>query len=104
MRWTPGYRSDDVIDRRGERASAGGGGLLQLAFLLLRFKYGWVVLLLLAGVYYVGGFGGASTDDAPRAATGVGQRAGAAQGTEAQFVSFVLDDVQSSWEKALASG
>jgi predicted metalloprotease len=106
MRWTPGQRSDDVIDKRGERMGPGGGGvLLQLAFLLLRFKYGWVVLLLLVGASYFSGlFGGSPSDDASRAAGNRGGAVTTTPGSRADFVSFVLDDVQHTWDGLLQSG
>lgn len=103
MRWTPGYKSDDVLDRRGQRAAGLGGGLLQLAPLLLRTRYGWVVLLLIiAGGYFGGLFRG--SDDSQRAASAGGSSTDAPKDQPAQFVSFVLDDVQATWERELAPG
>jgi uncharacterized protein len=105
MRWTPGQRSDDMIDRRGERMSGGGGGLIQLAFLLLRFKYGWIVLLVLVGVsYFSGAFRTGTTDDASRAAGDPGPAAATQPGSRADFVGFVLDDAQRTWDGLLAAG
>lgn len=104
MRWTPGQQSDDVIDRRGERMSGGGGGLIQLAFLLLRFKYGWVILLLLVGASYISGvFQGGTTSDASRAAGDRGKAVATTPGSRADFVGFVLDDVQHTWDGMLQS-
>src|ERR1041385_7130509 len=102
MRWTTGQQSDDVLDRRGERMSGGGGGLIQLAFLLLRFKYGWVILLLLVGASYISGiFQGGTSSDASRAAGDRGKAVATKPGSQADFVGFVLDDVQHTWDGLL---
>jgi predicted metalloprotease len=94
-----------MIDRRGERMSAGGGGLIQLAFLLLRFKYGWILLLLLVGIsYFSGAFRSGTTVDASRAAGDRGTPAAHQPGSQADFVGFVLDDAQRTWDGLLQSG
>ena len=85
--------------------SAGGGGLIQLAFLLLRFKYGWIILLLLVGVsYFSGAFRSGTTEDASRAAGDRGSAAATQPGSRADFVGFVLDDAQRTWDGLLQAG
>ncbi len=98
MRWEEGHESRDVIDRRGERGPGipGGAGLL---WLLLRFKYGWVIVLLVLGyvaLQRAGVVGG-------HAATPSGTRAPDQTDTQAHFVAFVLDDAQQFWQKDFAS-
>lgn len=102
MRFTPGDGSDDVIDKRGERGGGGGGlgGALSLLPLLLRFKYGWVILLLVVGFSYFKGAlmgdGGGSSQSA------AAPHAAKPTDTPAQFVGFVLDDVQKTWDSEFA--
>jgi predicted metalloprotease len=71
------------------------GGLISLLPLLMRSKFGW--LIIIAGLIYyfvTGGFGGGAqraTHDAPI------QRGPAAEQPMVEFVSFVLDDTQKTW-------
>jgi len=92
MRWTPGGPSSDLEDRRGSSGGFGGGGMriglggaAVLLVLSLIFKQNFFALL--------GGDGGAAapTASGPVASTPEEDR-------EVQFVSFVLDDAQSTWE------
>jgi len=92
MRWTPGGPSSDLEDRRGSSGGFGGGGMriglggaAVLLVLSLIFKQNFFALL--------GGDGGAAapTDSGPVAST-------PEEDKEVQFVSFVLDDAQSTWE------
>lgn len=100
MQWKRGYRSDDVIDRRGQSYSGGGGGggaMLGLLGLVLRSRFGWAGVIVLLGIYFVmGRLGGGPSQraaelDAPVAAGELDD--------QASFVSFVLDDVQATWQK-----
>jgi uncharacterized protein len=96
MRWTPGGRSDNLEDRRGE---GGGGGLGGMS----RVGLGGIVILLVLSVVFrrdlltpflsAGGAGQPS----PEATS----EANAAEEPVVQFVSFVLDDAQASWTKLL---
>jgi uncharacterized protein len=92
MRWTPGGPSSDLEDRRGSSGGFGGGGMriglggaAVLLVLSLIFKQNFFALL--------GGDGGgaAPTASGPVAST-------PEENQEVQFVSFVLDDAQSTWE------
>lgn len=97
MRWTPGGRSQDLEDRRG---GGGGGGFIPGGGKGLGLG-GLVVLLVLSLVFkrdFLGLLGG-----------GEGQ-VGAASGEVASspeeeklvdFVSFVLDDAQQTWDRLL---
>jgi uncharacterized protein len=109
MRWDDSHESPDVIDRRGERPArgfGGGGGLPQgLLYLLpwlLKTPFGWVIIVVGIGFYVIrgmsgGGVSGQNVHGGPLPATN-------AQGEtpEVHFVSFVLDDVQTSWEAQFA--
>ena len=102
MRWTPGGVSPDIEDRRasggfggfGGGGFGGGGmriglgGLLFLGLLSIIFKQDFLSMLS----------GGPGTPSAP--ATGEASR-DAGEQREVQFVSFVLDDVQRTWDQVL---
>jgi predicted metalloprotease len=108
MRWTRGYRSDNVEDRRAygpSRAGVGGGGLGILVWLFSRFGLpgvlvGGVVLYLMSR----GASGGEDTayqDDPSQQRPAVASSA--SEETAVQFVSFVLDDVQNTWSAQLGA-
>jgi uncharacterized protein len=102
MRWTRGYRSDDVEDRRGEDPGPGGPGLPAGAILPLVRNLGvGGTLLVLAVLFIVNRAGSCSSDQATVGSPAAQRTAGhAAQNDEAkQFVSYVLDDVQRTWEQ-----
>lgn len=104
MRYDQDHESSDLIDERG-RGGGGpqmaGSGLLGLLPLLLRFRFGWVIIVLVVGYSLVRNFvgGGASTHAVSGAGTSV-----AAQGGDAprHFVAFVLDDAQTTWRQLFA--
>jgi hypothetical protein len=103
MRWTPGGISSDIEDRRSSGGGGFGfggggfgglhlglGGLLLLVILSFVFKVNFLALL--------GGGGAAVPAVSPR-----GEADRTAGGSrEVQFVSFVLDDVQHTWEQVFA--
>jgi predicted metalloprotease len=100
MRWTPGGSSDDVEDRRDEGGGGfrpggihlGLGGVVVLFVLSLIFKRDFLSLL--------------STDSAGTAGTAVTQPDLARDQGErplVQFVTFVLNDAQSTWSQILPS-
>jgi uncharacterized protein len=118
MRWTPGGTSPDIEDRRGQssgRPGFGGfggfGGLggpvLGGGFGGRRMGIGGLLLLLLISFVfrhffesgparpsqYASPYGAASRD--------AGGNNLASQDKEVQFVSFVLDDVQKTWDRLL---
>jgi predicted metalloprotease len=105
MRWTRGYRSANVEDRR---AFGGGGGMGAAGIGLLGWlftRFGLPGLLIGGALLYFmgGGLGGGSETALPDPSQ---QRAASTslQEEEAvQFVSFVLDDVQNSWTAAFGA-
>lgn len=104
MRWTPGKRSVNLEDRRGQRMTGGGmrfggGGMGRLGL-------GGIIIVLIASVVFkvdlLGVLGG--TGSTP---SGVVEE-GPVESTPAeerlvQFVSFVLDDAQATWTKVFAA-
>lgn len=101
MRWTPGGTSDDVEDRRDEGGGGGGGGfggmhigiggVIVLFILSLVFRQNFFALLGGGGASS-GGTGAVSQPDPAR---------DEAEKPLVQFVSFVLDDTQKTWEQVL---
>jgi predicted metalloprotease len=102
MRWTRGYSSNDVDDRRDEgpaSASMGGGPVMILFWLFSRFGLPGL-LVGGAALYFMGSFGGG--------ASGGGEhrpdvQANSAESEGVSFVSFVLDDVQNTWAQRFAA-
>ena len=92
MRWTPGGRSPNLEDRR----SSGGGLGRGLGV------GGTVVVLALSLIFGRNLFTDLGVEPAVGAASAPMTSAdSAAQETEVQFVSFLLDDVQNTWAKVL---
>jgi predicted metalloprotease len=98
MDWTPGGVSNDVEDRRD---SGGGGGFSGMG--LPHFGIGGILLLLILSFVFHRNlftlFLGDSARDRPAATSG--PVSNGTQDTEVQFVSFVLDDVQATWQNLL---
>ena len=111
MDWTPGGESQDIEDRRGDSGSGGGygfgggggfggihlgiGGTLLLLILSLVFK---------TNLFNFAGGGGGGYVAAPARAPvnpGTDQSRTPAEHREMQLVSFVLDDVQHTWDRIL---
>ncbi len=107
MRWDPSHESRDVIDRRGEggpsQAGGGLGGLLFLVPWLMRSRIGR--LILIGGVIFVVAralFGGGGVNSQRVNGNAAPQTGTQAETPQVHFVSFVLDDVQTSWEAQFA--
>ncbi|HTP68947.1 MAG TPA: neutral zinc metallopeptidase [Dongiaceae bacterium] len=100
MRWTPGGTSDDIEDRRDQ---GGGGGS---GFGGMHIGIGGVIILLILSVVFKQNFfallGGGGTGAGGSAAVSQPDPArDAAEKPLVQFVSFVLDDTQKTWEQVL---
>lgn len=97
MRWTRGYRSKDVIDRRGEGGGGGGvrglGGAMMLMRMFPRMGIPGLMLLL-AGLCLFNLVGNRSFLAQGPGPADIGQ---GHVDDPASFVSFVLDDNQSTW-------
>jgi uncharacterized protein len=90
MRWTPGGRSSDVEDERGN--SGGGFGFgphLGIG--------GFVILLILSFLFKKNFFTLLSTDQGAAPTSQARPVNDPKEEPEVQFVSFVLDDAQSTW-------
>jgi predicted metalloprotease len=102
MRWTPGGSSADLEDDRGSSGGGGfggfGGGQIGIG--------GFVVLLLLSLVFHRNFFalmgGGGAPAGAP-AAQSAPVNSSPEEDKEVQFVTFVLNDVQDTWQKTFAA-
>jgi uncharacterized protein len=102
MRWTPGGRSSNVEDRRGEGGGfrIGGAGMGIGGTLVL------LVLSLIFGRDFVSGTDATVPGTTTTANGEVAPTAGDVRSTPeeeklVQFVSFVLDDAQGTWERTL---
>ena len=93
MRWTPGGRSSDLEDRRGSGGGFGGGGM--------RIGLGGAAVLLVLSLIFKQNFfalvgadgqGSEPTASGPVATTPEEEK-------RVDFVSFVLDDAQATWER-----
>jgi len=94
MRWTPGGESSDIEDRRGSSGFGFGGGApigIGGAIVLL-------VLSLIFGKNFFAIFEG--TPSTPTSQSRPVEQT-PEENREVQFVSFVLDDAQGTWEKML---
>jgi hypothetical protein len=99
MQWTPGGLSDDLEDRRNESGGGGGGG-----FGGGRLGIGGILILGLLSLIFRHNFFTLFSGDAgaPAAVRSAPHRQPTGQGdTEAQFMSFVLDDAQRNWDQIL---
>lgn len=105
MRWTPGGRSRNLEDGRGDDASSGSGGrpgmklgiggFILLAVLSLIFKKD---LFSLVGA---GSFAPSADVSAGSRGPGGGAVSDPNEEKLVEFVSFVLDDAQATWTKLM---
>ncbi len=106
MRYDQDHESSDLIDERGQGGGGpriAGSGLIGLLPLLLRFRFGWVIIVLVVGFSlvknFIGGGAGPSTHSVTGASTSVAAKGGDAP---RHFVAFVLDDTQATWRQLFA--
>lgn len=101
MRWTPGGVSEDIEDRRGEGGSGIGGFGLGGGSLGI----GGTLLLLVLSIIFRTDLFSLFSGGAPAAPSRMERTAepvgSAGQERKVQFVSFVLDDAQRTWDKVL---
>src|SRR5215469_9375934 len=96
MRWTPGSVSGDIEDRRGDGGFRMGGPHLGLGATLLL-----VVLSLIFGRNFLSFFSGTQEAPAPTGSASRTVEESPAEAKEVEFVSFVLDDAQKTWDRIL---
>jgi predicted metalloprotease len=96
MKYDPNYQSDDVEDRRRQGGGASGlvGILLQI---LLRTRYGWILVILLFVGYFAAQQLGLLGPRATAPGRGAATSSLPAGDDEAHFAAFVLDDAQKFW-------
>ena len=95
MQWNPGGISSDIEDRRGQSGGGGFGGR--------HIGIGGALVLLVLSLLFHRNLFSIFTGDSgyEQSVAASGPDSTAAENTEVQFVSFVLDDVQRTWEKLL---
>jgi predicted metalloprotease len=98
MEWTPGGTSEDIEDRRSEGGLGGGGFGGYGPHLGIG---GTLVLLVLSFVFKQNLFSVFSTSPSSSGQQISDPARDASEDREVKFVSFVLDDVQHTWEKLL---
>jgi uncharacterized protein len=93
MRWTPGGSSSDLEDRRGGGSGFGGGGM--------RLGLGGAAVLLVLSLIFKQNFFALLGDGSAAGASGASGPVASTpeEDKEVQFVSFVLDDAQATWER-----
>ncbi|MBV9505002.1 MAG: neutral zinc metallopeptidase [Acidobacteriia bacterium] len=96
MQWRPGGTSGDIEDRRD--SSGGGFG----GFGGIHLGIGGTLLLIVLSFVFRQNLFTLVTPSGPTQPTGYADRArDAAEQPQVQFVSFVLDDVQHTWDQVL---
>jgi predicted metalloprotease len=97
MQWTPGGTSGDIEDRR-DSSGGGGGGFGGFGGIHLGLG-GTLVVLVLSFIFRQNLFTIFSPE--PQTTSAPDRGRDAAEQPQVQFVSFVLDDVQHTWEQVL---
>ncbi len=103
MRWTPGGTSEDIEDRRDEGGSWGGGGGFGGFGGAPLGLGGTVILLILSAIFGRDFLRMFSAGPAVRTRPPMERRASESpqEKREVQFVSFVLDNAQKTWDAVL---
>jgi predicted metalloprotease len=101
MRWTPGGQSPDIEDRRGE-GGGGFGGPVFGGFGGRHIGIGGILLLLALSVIFRQDLFHSESQAPVQSYPQYGSaNRDAGEDKEVQFVSFVLDDAQQTWDRIL---
>ena len=102
MKWTPGGPSQDLEDRRDEGGAGGGGGF---QFGGMHMGIGGILILLVLSVIFKQNFfallGGGNSGPSSPAMSQPNPARDQQEQPLVQFVSFVLDDTQKTWDQIL---
>jgi predicted metalloprotease len=103
MKWTPGGSSDDIEDRRDDD-SGGSGGFKTGGFGAPHLGIGGIIIVGILSLVFQKNFfqffsGEPAAIDRPVAGTNRSATPGEAQSVE--FVKFVLNDAQATWDRLL---
>jgi uncharacterized protein len=104
MRWTPGGTSGDIEDRRDQQGGGSGGGF---GFGGLHLGLGGLLLVLVLSLVFKQNFfallggGGGSANSGATTVSHPDPARDEAEKPVVQFVSFVLDDTQKTWDQLL---
>jgi predicted metalloprotease len=107
MQWTPGGTSGDIEDRRDESGGGGfgGGGFGGGGFGGVHLGIGGTIIIGLLSLVFHSNlfslFSGGPSATAPVARSRPDTVRSNAESMEVKFVSFVLDDVQNTWDRIL---
>ncbi|OAT37425.1 KPN_02809 family neutral zinc metallopeptidase [Proteus myxofaciens] len=103
MRWNDRRRSDNVEDRRGQPSSSSGGGNLPLGLisLLLRTKYGFVIIIILVIASFMGFDFNSLTGESQQASPATQQQT-ELYNEAADFSSVVLASTEDFWKTVFA--
>jgi uncharacterized protein len=100
MRWTPGGSSDDVEDRRDQSGGGGGGG-----FGGMHIGIGGLVILFVLSLIFKQNFfamlGGGSVEPTSSSVSRPNPAMDETEKPLVQFVTFVLNDTQKTWDETL---
>src|SRR5688572_11516356 len=102
VQWTPGGTSSDIEDRRGE---SGGGGFGGFGFggggfgRGVPMSLGGILLMVVISFLY-NNSGSSPETAAPSRSNGSADRV-AGEDRQVQFMHFVLDDIQNTWQRTL---
>src|SRR5262252_4454590 len=96
MRWVPGGTSDDIEDRRDSSGGGGFGG-----FGGIHLGIGGTLLVLLLSILFRQDLFTLFSPSPTQTVNAPDRARDSAEAPQVQFVSFVLDDVQHTWDRLL---
>ena len=104
MKWTPGGRSRNLDDLRGQ---GGGGGGFRMGGMGGGMGIGGLVIMLVLGLIFggdfMGGGGGPVTSPGDVSPTSAPVQGTAEEEKQIEFLSFILDDQQQVWARLTPS-